>query len=291
MEVEQQVQYREELLEWCDHLYFQWESMKPIFLKLSDPTILEDWEESYRSFKEKLQNADDVKFNDYRKAKRLYEDWNQLYREAQDFQVEMDVESENSRGIGEQQKYREELLNWCNNLYCHWESMRPTFLKNFDLRSLADWEETYYEFKEKLQTDVNMDFDAYDAAIKLYEGWDHLYRETHTYQEEMEVESEKCMDIEDQKQYRKDLLEWCNNIYYHWESMRPKFSKLFDLKSLETWEEFYRELKEKLQRDENVEFDDYHRAKSLFEHWELLYQEAHAYKELIKIESDVCNSI
>ena len=273
MEVEEQIQYREELLEWCDHLYFQWESMKPMFLQLSDPTILEDWEESYRSLKEKLHNAEDVKFNDYRSAKRLYEDWNQLYREAQDYQLKMEVESENSRKMGEQQQYRETLLNWYNNLYYHWESMKPMFLKKFDLRSLEDWEETYYELKEKLQTDVNMEFDAYNAAIKLYEGWDHLYRETQVYQEEMEVESEKDMEIKDQKQYREDLLEWCNNIYYHWESMRPKFSKLFDLKSLEDWEESYRELKEKLQADLKVETDDYQRAKSLFEHWELLYQE------------------
>ena len=40
------------------------------------------------------------------------------------------------------------------------------------------------------------------------------------------------MEIEDQKQYREDLLEWCNNIYFYWESIKPSFSKLFDFKSL-----------------------------------------------------------
>jgi hypothetical protein len=38
------------------------------------------------------------------------------------------------------------------------------------------------------------------------------------------------------------LLEWCNNIYFHWENIKPRFSKLFDLKNLEEWEESYREL-------------------------------------------------
>ncbi|USK35958.1 hypothetical protein LIT25_12120 [Bacillus sp. F19] len=70
------------------------------------------------------------------------------------------------------------------------------------------------------------------------------------------------MKIENQIQYREDLLEWCNNIYFHWESLKPRFSKLFDLKSLEEWEESYRELKGKLQTDLKVDFDDYQAAKT-----------------------------
>lgn len=94
------------------------------------------------------------------------------------------------------------------------------------------------------------------------------------------------MEIENQRQYREDLLEWCNNFYFHWESRKPSFSKLFDLKSLEEWEESFRGLKERLQTDLKVDYDDYQTAKSLYEQWELLYEESQGYQ---KEESDVRN--
>jgi hypothetical protein len=95
------------------------------------------------------------------------------------------------------------------------------------------------------------------------------------------------MEIENQKQYREDLLEWCNNIYFHWKSIQSRFSKLFDLKSLEEWEESCRELKKKLlQEDLKVEFADYLTAKSLYEQWELLHEESQGYREK-EDESDV----
>ncbi|MCM3654084.1 hypothetical protein [Metabacillus litoralis] len=96
------------------------------------------------------------------------------------------------------------------------------------------------------------------------------------------------MEIVNQKQYREDLLEWCNNIYFHWKSIQSRFSKLFDLKSLEEWEESFRELKEKLQTDAEVDFDDYQIAKSLYEQWELLHKESQGYLEK-KDESDMRN--
>src|SRR4051812_18945719 len=95
------------------------------------------------------------------------------------------------------------------------------------------------------------------------------------------------MEIEDQEQYREYLLEWCNNIYFHWESIQSRFSKLFDLKSLEEWEDSFRKLKEKLQTDLKVDFDDYQIAKSLYEQWELLHEESQGYRE--EVESDVRN--
>jgi len=97
---------------------------------------------------------------------------------------------------------------------------------------------------------------------------------------------EEMMEIKEQKQYREDLLEWCDNIYFHWESIKPRFSKLFDIKSLEEWEESYRELKGKLQTDLKVDLDDYQTAKSLYEQWELLHKESQGYQEK-EGESDV----
>ncbi|MCM3169488.1 hypothetical protein [Peribacillus frigoritolerans] len=87
------------------------------------------------------------------------------------------------------------------------------------------------------------------------------------------------LEIEEQKQYREDLLEWSNHIYFHWESMKPRFSKLFDIESLEEWEESCRELKVKLQEDSKVDFDDYQTAKSLYEKWELLHEESQGFQE------------
>ncbi|MGY3313983.1 hypothetical protein ACV242_002479 [Peribacillus simplex] len=89
----------------------------------------------------------------------------------------------------------------------------------------------------------------------------------------------EMLEIGEQKQYREDLLEWCDNIYFHWENIKPRFSKLFDLKSLEEWEKSNRELKGKLQTDLTVDFDDYQKAKSLYEQWELLHEESQGYQE------------
>ncbi|CEG24896.1 hypothetical protein [Peribacillus simplex] len=87
------------------------------------------------------------------------------------------------------------------------------------------------------------------------------------------------LEIEEQKQYREDLLEWSNLMHVHWESMKPRFSKLFDIKSLEEWEESCRELKVKLQEDSKVDFDDYQAAKSLYEKWEQLHEESQSFQE------------
>ncbi|MCM2532278.1 hypothetical protein NDK43_07605 [Neobacillus pocheonensis] len=43
------------------------------------------------------------------------------------------------------------------------------------------------ELKDKLQDDFGSDFDDYQTAIKLYEKWEQLHRETLAYQEEIEV--------------------------------------------------------------------------------------------------------
>jgi hypothetical protein len=81
-------------------------------------------------------------------------------------------------------------------------------------------------------------------------------------------------EIEEQKQYREDLLEWCNHIYFHWERIRPRFSKLFDIKSIEEWEESCLQLKKKLQTGLKVDYDDYQIARKLYEQWDLFHTES-----------------
>lgn len=90
------------------------------------------------------------------------------------------------------------------------------------------------------------------------------------------------MEEVEEIQYREELLEWCDNIYLHWERMKPRFSKLFDLKTLEEWEESCRGLKEKLQIDTEADLDEYHIAKNLYEQWELLYRESVNGQEEVK---------
>lgn len=93
------------------------------------------------------------------------------------------------------------------------------------------------------------------------------------------------MEEVEEIQYREELLKWCDNIYLHWERMKPRFSKLFDLKTLEEWEESCRGLKEKLQIDTEADLDEYHTAKNLYEQWEMLYGESISGKE--DVNSDV----
>ncbi|MGF6953367.1 uncharacterized protein (UPF0262 family) [Neobacillus sp. B4I6] len=208
----------------------------------------------------------------------------------------------------EQKQYRDDLLEWCNTIYSNWESMKPKVTKLFDMERLEEWEGSCRQLKEKLQADLNVDFDDYLTAKSLYEQWEQLFKETNAYQEEIEVDSDqrleweeeqpfheglmeraafqeeievetdKGLDLEEELQYREELLEWCNTIYSNWESMKPRFSKLFDIKSLEEWEASCRNLKEKLQEDLKADFDDYQTAKSLYEQWEQLFKESYAYK-------------
>ncbi|MFC6603975.1 hypothetical protein ACFQDF_24625 [Ectobacillus funiculus] len=77
-------------------------------------------------------------------------------------------------------------------------------------------------------------------------------------------------------------MKWCNHISFHWEHMKPRFLKLFDLKSLEEWEEVCCKLKDKLQAELKVDSADFQTANSLYEQWELLYREAHAYREKVE---------
>jgi hypothetical protein len=92
--------------------------------------------------------------------------------------------------------------------------------------------------------------------------------------------------MEEQKQYHEELLKWCNNIHSNWESMKPRFSQLFEMESLEEWERSCLQLKEKLQADLRVEFDDYQTAKSLYEQWEQLFLELNTYQEEIEVDPD-----
>ncbi|WML57742.1 hypothetical protein [Neobacillus sp. PS2-9] len=246
----------------------------------------------------------------------------------------------------EQRQYREDLLDWCHNMYANWNLMKPRFSQIFDMESLEQWEGSCLQLTEKLQVDSLSDYSEYQTALRLYEQWEMLlsetdarqemevdmdfpmeldqreelyesdpilemievepethmdleapafhemmeveseephshkdFMETSAFPEEMEFESYHEMDIEEPHRYRDELLNWCMNLYANWENMKPRFSKLFDLESLEEWENSCRQLTVKLQSDNNADQDDYQTAIDLYEHWEELLKESSAYQE------------
>jgi hypothetical protein len=246
----------------------------------------------------------------------------------------------------EQRQYREDLLDWCHNMYANWNLMKPRFSQIFDMESLEQWEGSCLQLTEKLQSDSMSDFSEYQSALRLYEQWEMLLCETDARQEmavdfdypmemdqreelyesgpiqemievepethmdleepashemmeveseephshedsmetsafpvEMESESNHDMDFEEPHRYRDELLNWCMNLHANWENMKPRFSKLFDLESLEEWEDSCRQLTVKLQADNIADLDDYQTAIDLYEHWEQLLKESTAYQE------------
>ncbi|MBT2723968.1 hypothetical protein [Bacillus sp. ISL-46] len=245
--MEEQKQYRDDLLEWCNTIYSNWESMKPKVTRLYDRERLEEWEGSCRQLKEKLQSDLNVDFDDYLNAKSLYEQWEQLFKETNAYQEEIEVSSDTRLELEEEQPFHEELLE-----------------------TNANQEEIEVDSDQRLEWEEEQPF---------HEG----ITERAAYQEEIEVDTDKCVDLDEELQYREELLEWCNTIYSNWESMKPRFSKLFDLKSLEEWEASCRNLKEKLQEDLKAGFDDYQTAKSLYEQWEQLFKESNANQEAIGV--------
>jgi hypothetical protein len=95
------------------------------------------------------------------------------------------------------------------------------------------------------------------------------------------------MENVNQNEYREDLLNWCNSIYLNWESMKPKFTKLFDTRSLNEWEETCRKLKNKLETNVEVSMEDYREATSLYEQWATLFTESKG--NLDNVESEERN--
>lgn len=190
--------------------------------------------------------------------------------------------------MGAHKQYREDLLKWCNNISSNWEKVKPKYSSFFDQNYLEEWETSCRDLKEKLQTNLTEDITTYQLAQNLYEHWEQI---NNAYQEESAGKSERYIEIDEQQQYREDLLEWCNNIYLHWESMKPRFSKIFDLKSLEEWEESCQEFKAKLQADLTADLNDYQRAQSLYDHWELLYSEVYGEQEESEVYSDMTTTL
>lgn len=204
--------YRDNLLKWCYALEENWDSLKPRTSNLYDIEIITEWEESSRQLKAKLSEDINVTIEDYETAKNLYEQWEWLYRESIAYPEELEVvsdnrvekeeeiqideeylqtnahlESEHSIDLEELNQYRENLLEWCDNLNTNWNKSKPRLLNLVDNETLEIWEGMYSEFKERLQQDLPLEYEDYETANTLYEQWKNLLDESYSNQKEMEV--------------------------------------------------------------------------------------------------------
>ena len=78
--------YREDLLEWCNILYSNWNRTKPRLANLVDNEGLEGWEGMCSRLQEKLQEDLSLDYEDYETANTLYEQWEKLCEELYSYQ-------------------------------------------------------------------------------------------------------------------------------------------------------------------------------------------------------------
>ncbi|MDR7077292.1 hypothetical protein J2Y03_002316 [Neobacillus niacini] len=164
--------------------------------------------------------------------------------------------------MNEQKQYRHDLLEWCHET----------------AKSLSEQMELLYRELNANQEEIEVDSVnrlEMEGQIQLEEEkW-----ETNAFQDEMEIEAYQYIDIEVLNQCREDLLEWCNILYSNWNRTKPKLTNLVDNESLEGWEGMCSRLKEKLQEDLSLEYEDYETANTLYEQWENLLEESYSYQE------------
>lgn len=208
----EQKQYRDDLLEWCEAVEINWDSMKPRFSKLFDVEIIDEWEESCRQLKAKLRGDIKPEIKDYETASGLYEQWERLYRESiaypeeievlseihvesnepiqldeqlletDAFHEQMEIQFEQYLNIEDLNKYREDLLKWSRSLYSNWNKSKPRLSNLVDNESLEGWEGMYAELIEKLQEDLPLNDECYETANNLYEQWKNLLDESYSAQ-------------------------------------------------------------------------------------------------------------
>ncbi|MEH7334793.1 hypothetical protein V7161_19310, partial [Neobacillus drentensis] len=108
--MEEKNQYREDLLEGCNNIYSYWNSMRPRFSKLVDIIILEEWEGYCRQLKEKLLADLKVEVGNHQSAERLYQQWEQLFKESNPYQEEIEDNSDQRLELEGQKQSHEEFL-------------------------------------------------------------------------------------------------------------------------------------------------------------------------------------
>lgn len=164
--------------------------------------------------------------------------------------------------VNEQKQYRHNLLEWCHET-----------AKNLSEQMELLYREVNADQKECTADSVN----RFEMEEQIHLEEEEL--ETNDFQVDLEIETDQYIDMEELNQYREDLLEWCNNLYSTWNSTKPILAKHVDNESLEGWEGMCSRLKEKLEEDLSLEYEDYEIANALYEQWEKLLEESYSYQE------------
>jgi hypothetical protein len=209
----EQKHYRDELLEWCQTVEFNWDHIIPRFSRLFDHESIKEWEESLGQLKTKLQEEEEVDIEDYETAKNLYDQFELLYGESIAYKQALEIISENSLeiqidegnletnaykdelGIESEQyidmeeltQYRDDLLKWCNNLYINWNRRKPRLSNLVDSEILEGWEGMFSRLKLKLQEDLSLDYEDYETAAILYKQLEMLHEESYSNPKESAV--------------------------------------------------------------------------------------------------------
>lgn len=161
--------------------------------------------------------------------------------------------------MNEHKQYRHDLLEWCLETAKSLSEQMELLYREIN----ADQEEVEVDSVNRLEI---------EGQIQLEEG-----KLEDAVQDELVMESDQYINIEELNQYRDDLLQWCEILYSNWNRTKPIISNLVDNESLEGWEGMYIRLKEKLQEDLSLEYEDYETATALYEQWEKLRRDSYSY--------------
>lgn len=86
------------------------------------------------------------------------------------------------------------------------------------------------------------------------------------------------MKVFNKVNYLETLAEWCDHINSNWVKEKGSYTKFFDLKLIEEWEENFQSFKKQLNEDvrkQSVE-EIYKQANQLYKRWEAFYTESQA---------------
>lgn len=244
--MEEQRQYRYDLLEWCQNLYANWEIVEPRLSQIFDLESLEEWEGSCRQLQELLQTDQEAGIDEYQTAIHLFEHWERM----------------------------SSVLNAYEDVENRSEMDDHAVVEHVETEVDADHDmeiEVSHSLEESLEKD--------DSPEEMESGLNVGSHSPHENSFDTELESDHHVEFEESHRYRDELLTWCLNMYSNWENMKPRFSKLFDMESLKEWEGSCLQLKEKLEADGNADSDDYQTAMNLFEQYQNLMKETYAYQE------------
>ncbi|MEC1525172.1 hypothetical protein P9D43_24495 [Neobacillus niacini] len=166
--------------------------------------------------------------------------------------------------VNEQKQYRHDLLEWCHETAKNLSEQMELLYQEINL----DQKESEVNYVSRVDMEEQIQLEEEELEPNAFQV-----------DLEIETETEQYIDMEELNQYREDLLEWCNNLYSTWNSTKPILAKHVDNASLEGWEGMCSRLKEKLEEDLSLEYEDYEIANALYEQWEKLLEESYSYQE------------